>query len=39
VISENPKNQPPPPTKEQIIEFERKKMEDLIQLVSKWGRE
>lgn len=39
IISENPKNQPPPPTEEQIVEFERKKMDDLIQLVSKWDRE
>lgn len=35
---DNPKNQPPPPTEEEICEFERKKMDDLISLVSKWDR-
>jgi dynein intermediate chain 1 len=35
----NPKNVPPPPTEQEIVEFEKKKMDDLISLVSKWGRE
>jgi len=30
---------PPPPTEEEIRAYEKKKMDDLISLVSKWDRE
>lgn len=36
---DNPKNQPPPPTEEDIIQYERNKIDELINLVSKWNRE